>query len=120
MLLDSLYHIEQSSGDGKKFNALVLFNPAHPLFKGHFPNLPVVPGVCQIQMVTEITGVLLGRSLRLISASHVKFLELLKPAMAGGLNVEIDVEEQENAEWLVQSHFFGQGKTYLKFKGLMR
>ena len=29
----------------------VELNPQHPVYKGHFPDMPVAPGVCNIQII---------------------------------------------------------------------
>ena len=31
-------------------------NAEHPIFKGHFPNNPVTPGVCMMQIVKNLTA----------------------------------------------------------------
>ena len=32
----------------------------NPIFAGHFPELPIVPGVCQVEAAAQLTGVLFG------------------------------------------------------------
>ena len=55
-LLESFY-TEISSTDlssENKFTAIVELNPEHKIYKGHFPEIPVAPGVTLIQMLQEI------------------------------------------------------------------
>ena len=35
-------------------------NAEHPIFKGHFPNNPVTPGVCMMQIVKNLTVQITG------------------------------------------------------------
>ena len=54
-LLNDFYTSENQTllSDGK-ISATILFNANHPIFKGHFEQMPVVPGVCQTQLIKEI------------------------------------------------------------------
>ncbi len=63
---------------GSKRSRLRL-NEDHPIFEGHFPTVPVVPGVCMIQMVKEQLEDSVGRKLQLSKAAGVKFLSVLNP-----------------------------------------
>lgn len=57
----------------------VSYNPAHPIFSGHFPAQPVVPGVCTMEMIKELLEAALDKSLLLRSTGQVKFLQLILP-----------------------------------------
>ena len=47
MLLDNFYTILSSeSSDSTIWTIQVKLNPGHPVYQGHFPGHPVVPGVC--------------------------------------------------------------------------
>ena len=45
----------------------------------HFPNVPIVPGVCQIQIITELLEMYLGKRLYLSEVKNIKFLSVLEP-----------------------------------------
>ena len=40
--------------DGLRFT--VRLNAAHPIYKAHFPDMPVTPGACLVQIAEELTG----------------------------------------------------------------
>ena len=61
------------------FTATVELNPAHKIYKGHFPEIPVAPGVTLIQMVQEVLGKKINRSLTLEEGSNIKFLAMINP-----------------------------------------
>ncbi|MGN0281669.1 MAG: hypothetical protein ACI4B3_05135 [Prevotella sp.] len=70
----------------------IRFCPEHAIFKAHFPGLPIVPGVCTIQIVTELAELCLNRSLRLCKAKNVKFLSLLTPVQTPEVEVCITID----------------------------
>lgn len=53
-LLSGFYHITQSENINETdWKVRVMLNPQHSLYAGHFPQQPVVPGVCTLQMIKE-------------------------------------------------------------------
>ena len=54
MLLDNFYTILSSeSSDSTIWTIQIKLNPEHPVYQGHFPGHPVVPGVCLLQLIKE-------------------------------------------------------------------
>lgn len=53
MNIHSLYHIIESSDSGGLLHFRVSVDPSHEVFKGHFPGLAVLPGVCTLYIVKE-------------------------------------------------------------------
>lgn len=49
------------------------------IYKSHFPNHPVTPGVCIVQIAVELAEDYRGRSLMLVKVKNVKFLSVLSP-----------------------------------------
>ena len=54
-------------------------DPSHPIFKGHFPELPVLPGVCMIDMIKGVLEAVLRHRIFLKKAHQIKFLRILNP-----------------------------------------
>lgn len=117
MLLGDFYKITEESAAGQQLKARVNFNPAHPIFKGHFPELPVVPGVCQLQMLMEVMSHALNRPVELVKASHVKYLKLLNPTDFPQLNMEINYTGQPGEKLQVQSTYSWGEDIFFRFKG---
>lgn len=59
--------------------ACVILNPSHIIYQVHFPGNPITPGVCIIQMATEILEQDLGKKLEIDVIHNVKFLSILVP-----------------------------------------
>ncbi|AMR34263.1 hypothetical protein A0256_23825 [Mucilaginibacter sp. PAMC 26640] len=69
--------------------ATIELNPAHPIFNGHFPGQPVLPGVCMLQIIKELLEVSLGKPTRMRKASELKFLSLISPEETDVLQAQI-------------------------------
>lgn len=80
MLKDSLYIINTISIDKNLIEANVRLIETHEIFKGHFPNQPVLPGACMLQMIKEILETSLNTKLQLIKANGIKFLSVIQPS----------------------------------------
>jgi acyl-coenzyme A synthetase/AMP-(fatty) acid ligase len=61
----------------------------YPPLAGHFPGLPVVPGVVQLRWVMELARRLAAPTITLSSIEVVKFKNLLRPGQTFRLRVEL-------------------------------
>ena len=50
-----------------------------PVFKGHFPGFPVLPGAAVIEIVREIVSGMAGREIRFVRMRSVKFMRMIVP-----------------------------------------
>ena len=74
-LKNSLYHI--ISQDGLVWT--IRFNAEHPVFSGHFPGYPIVPGACLVQIAEELLSDYLNRSVRFTAVRNLKFKQPVMP-----------------------------------------
>ena len=117
MLLGSFFNIIESSREGQIFRVKASFDATHPIFKGHFPDLPVVPGACQVQMLTETLSRLLGKAIELKRGQHIKFLALLNPTKVKELLIEIKIDKEVEDTLFVTAIYFNTEETFFRFKG---
>ena len=117
MLQGHFYNIKESSAEGNTFKMKVEFNAAHEIFKGHFPDLPVVPGVCQTQMLVEALAYMLKRPVQMKLAHHIKFLALLNPVKDKELDMEIKIDKEENGSLWVSAMYTSPTELFFRFKG---
>jgi 3-hydroxymyristoyl/3-hydroxydecanoyl-(acyl carrier protein) dehydratase/acyl-CoA synthetase (AMP-forming)/AMP-acid ligase II len=68
-----------------------------PYLQGHFPQVPVVPGVCQLQWVIQSIETYSGRALHLTAMEAVKFHHLLVPGQTFCLEVRLD---RQASKWM--------------------
>lgn len=117
ILLDHFYRIDSLEKSEGKVDAVVTFDRDHAIFQGHFPDMPVVPGVCQTQMLGEVLGRALGHELQLATATSIKFLSLVDPVKIPTLQLAISYTAAEDVGYQVSAQYM-QGETvFFKFKG---
>jgi 3-hydroxyacyl-[acyl-carrier-protein] dehydratase len=116
MLAGKLYTLEQEQTVGETGTYQVLWNAAHPVFEGHFPGRPVVPGVCMMQTVQELLERLVQKKVVLKKASNMKFLNMIDPT--ANPQVEIGVQYKlQGGEIKVAASLKYETLTFMKFQG---
>jgi 3-hydroxyacyl-[acyl-carrier-protein] dehydratase len=96
MVLKDFYKIlsEEKTGDSK-YNVTILINEKHEVFNGHFPGNPIMPGVCMIQIIKELTETITQSSLMIQTLTNVKFMALINPEVTPELRLELDIVTTE-------------------------
>jgi acyl-coenzyme A synthetase/AMP-(fatty) acid ligase len=75
--------------DDRGIERLMQVPADYPPLAGHFPGLPVVPGVIQLRWVMELARRLGGPAVTLGSLEAVKFTSLLRPGQTFRLRVDL-------------------------------
>ncbi|MGS0525410.1 3-hydroxyacyl-ACP dehydratase FabZ family protein [Zobellia nedashkovskayae] len=94
MLIEGLYTVKSFEKEEQTVKATVKLNAAHEVFKGHFPGNPVMPGVCMIQIIKELTEQATGKTLFLSVASNVKFMAIINPEKNDTIQLTLNVTEE--------------------------
>ena len=102
MLIEGLYKVTATENTSEGILAAVHLNKNHEIFKGHFPGNPVMPGVCMIQIIKELTEEAIGKDLFLTVSSNIKFMAIINPKKNPDLKLTIDINE-ENGEVKVKN-----------------
>jgi 3-hydroxyacyl-[acyl-carrier-protein] dehydratase len=88
---NNYYSVIQFEASAESIQAAVQFNPLHAIFEGHFPQQPVVPGVCMIAIVKSLSEQALQQSLRLIQGHQIKFLQPIIPHQDDVIEVGVNL-----------------------------
>lgn len=94
----------------------IRLNAGHTIFKGHFPGNPIVPGVCQIQMVTEILEEHYKKPLFLKQVANIKFLAVLKPEETERIVITFKKIQKREEELLVSVTLSDETRQFSKIK----
>ncbi|WP_395093362.1 3-hydroxyacyl-ACP dehydratase [Vaginella massiliensis] len=96
LLKDFYTTIDTNEIAENRFVVTLALNAAHPIFRGHFPNNPVTPGVCMMQIIKESTEKILQQPLQLIKLSNVKFMAIINPEKNPKLFLELSISNEED------------------------
>ncbi len=121
MVLKDFYSIlsQEKTGD-TKFNIRILVNANHEVFKGHFPGNPIMPGVCMIQIIKELTESITQSSLMIQTLSNVKFMALINPEINPELLLELDITTTEDDLVKVKNTTYFNETTALKLSNVYK
>ncbi len=77
ILKNNLYIIKESNSETKSFSLELI--PNCTIYKAHFPEQPITPGVCIIQIASELLAHLFQFEVELLTVSNAKFLAVINP-----------------------------------------
>lgn len=117
MLKDHFYHIIHLNNAHNAITAGLQLNTAHPIFQGHFPGQPVVPGACMLQMVKEVLTEALPGGHQLKKAANLKFIAPVDPNMVDELELQLTFKTTEDG-LLVNASLLANGVASFKMQGV--
>lgn len=120
MLLKNYYDILSQSVD-ETSNAHIFrirLNPDHEIYKGHFPERPVSPGVCNLQIMKECAERIVGQDLTIKEMAQCKMPAMITPDGTPELSVSVSIENVENG-YKTNASIFNESTTYITFKGIL-
>jgi 3-hydroxyacyl-[acyl-carrier-protein] dehydratase len=116
--MTTLYTISNLTASGGAFHAEITFNPAHPVFAGHFPGKPVVPGVVLVEITTAVASRLTGRELAVKEASVIKFLQVIEPLFHPVVKIEGTIFEETEGRFKADLSFGAGEVVFAKLRGI--
>jgi 3-hydroxyacyl-[acyl-carrier-protein] dehydratase len=117
MPITELFHIDRFQTSGKDISATVALNPVHPIFSGHFPGQPVLPGVCMIRIVKELLENATKNALTMVRADQIKFLTVIDPRHTVSFEATVNFDFDNEGELKAGGSFFNGDTVYFKLQG---
>ena len=96
ILKDNFFAIENQDIKEGKAEFRVKLNSENFIYQAHFPNNPITPGVCLIQMAVELFSLLKGASFRIKTLKNVKFTAVINPLEFPEVDFLLEFAENEN------------------------
>lgn len=102
ILKDSFFTIKSQTITDGKAHFRVKLNAENFIYQAHFPNNPITPGVCLIQIIIELFGLLKGEKCNIKTLKNVKFTAPINPTQFPEVNFLLDFEEKESL-WQIKA-----------------
>ncbi|OYT17815.1 MAG: 3-hydroxyacyl-ACP dehydratase [Bacteroidetes bacterium 4572_77] len=120
MLENKLYIIKEFNFEKEELKAQIEINPQSEIFKGHFPDVPVLPGVSMMHLVKELLEKALNRSLNVVSAKNIKFLQMVNPTITNTLDVLVNILDNQQDELSIKASLQSQDNTHFKMTAQLK
>ncbi|MDU1890200.1 MAG: hydroxymyristoyl-ACP dehydratase [Dysgonomonas sp.] len=119
MLLNDFYKIVDLSKTEQGWVLHIELNPSHNLYKGHFPEQPIVPGVCTLQIIKENVENAVNEKFTFTRISSCKFLAAINPLTCKEVifNILLDKVDDKNYTLVVDGIY--QEKPCIKLKATL-
>ncbi|MDR0940588.1 MAG: hypothetical protein LBM68_00005, partial [Bacteroidales bacterium] len=101
ILQDTFFTIQNCSATERKADYRVQFNAEHCIYKAHFPNNPITPGVCLVQIARELFNFCNGTDLRITTLKNIKFTAPINPLEFPEVDFLLEFTKQEHL-WQVK------------------
>jgi 3-hydroxyacyl-[acyl-carrier-protein] dehydratase len=115
MILNNLlYKIKDSNPEQRTF--LVEFIRDNVIYHAHFPERPITPGVCIIQIAVELLSDLLGTPFDLISVHNAKFIAVIDPTETQSVNYTFKkiAFDEGTSTYKISAEVTNDGNIYTK------
>lgn len=91
--MDNLFKIvDQNTSDEYNSVFSIILKQEHPIFVGHFPNEPILPGACLLFIVKKLAEVVVKGKLELDECRSSKFTKLIKPD-GNSILIKLNIKE---------------------------
>ncbi|MGL5979684.1 MAG: beta-hydroxyacyl-ACP dehydratase [Phocaeicola sp.] len=112
----SLFSIELLSKSEESLSYQATIDVNHPIFQGHFPEQPVVPGVCTLELVKECLEDAFLRRVRYATIRECKFLATIIPSQHTTLELKIALKKDSSEALNVMVLILCGETTMMKLK----
>ena len=118
MLQNDFFSFTVPQIEGNTIKTTLELNAAHKIFEGHFPQHPIVPGVCMMQMVKEIVENVIGKETNLSIAHNIKFLTIIDPRENKTVLLDYKFSMPEEGKISIDAQLLNSSSVFFKFKGM--
>lgn len=110
----NLYNIINKETVGEITTYTISLLPSCAIYVAHFPEMPITPGVCQIQIVKELLEDNLNKALTIQGVRNAKFVSVLSPENKS-IKVILSKIKLEGNQYNALAVITDEQNTYAKF-----
>lgn len=94
MLCNEFYTIHSEENiDAQQFICTIYLNADSTIYKGHFPERPITPGACLIQISKELIAKHLNKNIIISQINQIKFVELIIPTQHPDVTTKVKLTD---------------------------
>ena len=98
ILHDTLYHtVSIQETNANQFSADIALHGKSMIFQAHFPDLPILPGACLVQMSKEYIEQKRQQKIQITLFKNLKFLRTINPLEYPEITAHFVIQEKEGA-----------------------
>lgn len=116
MLIENFYRTLATTSTNGTWTVNLKLNAEHDIFKGHFPETPVVPGVCLMLMIKESAEQIVGRKLQYSQVSSCKFVSVVNPIIDSEISFAITPTVADDGLLQLTAEGTASAGTFIKVK----
>lgn len=94
MMIENYYKINDVIAGTGKTLFIVSLNSDCKVYEGHFPERPISPGVCNIQMIKECAELIIGKPLFMHNLQQCRLTTLITPLVYSQVEVTLFMEKK--------------------------
>lgn len=118
-MLDRFYEIKDIERRQAESVVYAELNPGHAIYAGHFPGMPVVPGVCTLMLVRESLEKLTGKRWTYRYLQSCKFLAVVRPEKDRNLTLTLKWQEEATGGIRLQASVSTAETAVLKLRAVL-
>jgi 3-hydroxyacyl-[acyl-carrier-protein] dehydratase len=115
---NEIFIIESLKHETGQVTANLTINKYCPVFDGHFPGQPVVPGACMVQVVKDVLENILNIKVILQKATNIKFISMILPGANHIVNLIITYKITDDGNLHVNAKILTGDDTCFKLQGI--
>lgn len=112
--INSLFTVLNQETEPLSANFKLRLNKDHPIYQGHFPQNPITPGVCSLEIMTQLTAANYSGFTRPKTVESIKYLGFVNPIATPEIKVELKIGKMEEGVWRVRGVLSAGGKPAVK------
>ena len=115
ILKDNFFTVEHQNIADDKSVFIINLNSEHFIYKAHFPNNPITPGVCIVQIVKELYSYQTNKKFFLNKIKNMKFSHPIIPNEHKQITVKISSASEDNKTHKLKVEIINSDILFTKF-----
>lgn len=117
MLQNDFFTIQSTKEIGEQqYMTTVKLDDRHKIYEGHFPDQPVTPGVCTLQIVKECAQNITGKSMLITNIASCKYTGMILPRNQRPIDIIISLTPSENQTCSCRAEVRTDKEIFMKLK----